>query len=154
MLMHNRLLETPGRTARALLMLAAAVVMPALATDQDSERLQELLYGEALFLSHQQDYLTAITRLQLAEDQYRLSPSAVDARLLLARMKLAYGLHVEAGFDFHALLDEDVPDDVRNTAWYELARTFSHKGYYEAAAETQGAGSRSWQAGRKPEDFG
>ena len=138
MLMHNRLLATPGRTARALLMLAAAVVMPALAADQDSERLQELLYGEALFLSHQQDYLTAITRLQLAEDQHRLSPSAVDARLLLARMKLAYGLHVEAGFDFHALLDEDVPDDVRNTAWYELARTFSHKGYYEAAAEALG----------------
>jgi tetratricopeptide (TPR) repeat protein len=118
----------------AVLML---VVMPAMAVGQDSERLQELLYGEALFLSHEQDYLGAIARLQLAEDQQQ-SPSAIDARLLLARLKLAYGLHVEAGFDFHALLDEDVPAEVRNRAWYELARAFSHKGYYEAAAEALG----------------
>jgi tetratricopeptide (TPR) repeat protein len=50
-------------------------------------------------------------------------------------MKLAYGLHIEAGFDFHALLGEDVPEVVRNRAWFELGRTFSHKGYYEAAEE-------------------
>jgi tetratricopeptide (TPR) repeat protein len=118
-----------------LLFVAASVTLPAAAVDQNAGRLQELLYGEALFLSHQQDYLAAITRLQLVEEQGWLSPSSADARLLLARMKLAYGLHIEAGFDFHALLGEDVPEAVRNRAWYELARTFSHKGYFEAAAE-------------------
>ena len=113
------------------------VVMPAVAAGQDNERLQELLYGEALFLSHEQDYLAAIARLQLAEDQQQ-SPVGKDARLLLARLKLAWGLHVEAGFDFHALLDEDVPAEVRNRAWYELARAFSRKGYHEAAVEALG----------------
>ncbi|MDX2456043.1 MAG: tetratricopeptide repeat protein [Gammaproteobacteria bacterium] len=119
--------------AGVLLCGTVSVLSPAIA--RDDERLQELLYGEALFLSHQQDYLSAISRLQMAEEQGLLSSSSEDARLLLARMKLAYGLHVEAGFDFHALLGKDVPEPVRNRAWYELARTFSRKGYNEAAAE-------------------
>jgi len=120
------------------LIAAAGIAFPAVAVEPDSERLQQLLYGEALFHSHQQDYMSAINRLQLAEEQGLLSPSSDDARLLLARMKLAYGLHVEAGFNFHALLGKGVPAVVRNRAWYELATVFSHKGYNEAAAEALG----------------
>ncbi len=123
-------------TLRWLLFAVTAMTLPAVAVEPDAEqRLQQLLYGEALFHSHQQDFLSAITRLQLAEEQGLLPPSSDDTRLLLARMKLAYGLHVEAGFDLHALLGEGVPEAVRNRAWYELARTFFHKGYQEAAAE-------------------
>ena len=133
--MKNR---SPGKLRgflQCFLFTAVGLTLSVTAAEPDSGRLQELLYGEALFHSHQQNYLAAITRLQLAEEQGLLPPASDDARLLLARMKLAYGLHVEAGFDFHALLGEDVPDAVRNRAWYELARTFSNKGYYEAAAE-------------------
>jgi tetratricopeptide (TPR) repeat protein len=101
----------------------------------DAGRLQELVYGEALFHSQQQDYLSAISRLQLGETQGLLPPSSEAARLLLARMKLAYGMHLEAGFELHALLGEGVPAPARNRAWYELARAFSHKGYSQAAAE-------------------
>jgi tetratricopeptide (TPR) repeat protein len=131
----NSFVEEMRVFQRWLLFMAVGLTLPAAAADQDTGRLQDLLYGEALFHTHQQDYLSAITRLQLAEEQSLLPQSSAKARLLLARMKLAYGLHVEAGFDFHALLGEDVPETVRNRAWYELARTFSHKGYYEAAAE-------------------
>jgi tetratricopeptide (TPR) repeat protein len=123
---------------RLLLIAAAWMTLPVAAVEQDKERLQDLLYGEALFLSRQQDYLSAITRLQQVEEQGLLPQESADARLLLARMKLAYGLHIEAGFDFHALLGKDVPEAVRNRAWYELARAFSHKGYNEAAAEALG----------------
>ena len=133
--MQNRSVEKKLGFLRWLLFAAVAMVLPAVAVGPDAGRLQELLYGEALFLSHQQDYLSAITRLQMAEEQGQLPLSSDDARVLLARMKLAYGLHVEAGFDFHALLGEDVPEAVRNRAWYELARTFFRKGYHEAAAE-------------------
>ena len=126
--MQNRSLEKLGGFLIALWCAAVGVSLPVTAADQEDERLQQLLYGEALFHSHQQDYLTAITRLQLAEEQGLLPPASDDARLLLARLKLAYGLHVEAGFDFHALLGKDVPEPVSNRAWYELARTFSRKG--------------------------
>ena len=118
-----------------LLLAAVSMSSPVSLAEQDAGRLQELLYGEALFHSHQQDYLSAISRLQLAEEQGLLPSSFDDAQLLLARMKLAYGLHLEAGFDFHALLGEDVPETVRNLAWYELARTYFQKGYNKAAAE-------------------
>ncbi len=133
--MHSRSVEKLRGLICWLLFSVACMNLPAAATERDTGRLQELLYGEALFHSHQQDYLSAITRLRLVEEQSLLPPSSADARLLLARMKLAYGLHIEAGFDLHALLGEDVPEAVRNRAWYELARTFSHKGYNEAAAE-------------------
>ena len=136
--MENPPVEKIRRFLRWLLCVAAGVTLPAAAVAQDAGRLQELLYGEALFHSHQQDYLSAITRLRLVEEQGPMSPPSADARLLLAKMKLAYGLHIEAGFDFHALLGEDVPEAVRNRAWYELARAFSHKGYNEAAVEALG----------------
>jgi tetratricopeptide (TPR) repeat protein len=133
--MENPAVDIMRALPKWLLFVAAGVTLQVAAQDRDAGRLQELLYGEALFHSHQQDYLSAITRLQLAEEQRPSQASSEDARLLLARMKLAYGLHLEAGFDFHALLDGDVPEAVRNRAWYELARAFSNKGYYEAAAE-------------------
>lgn len=136
--MKDHSFESMFSPVKWLLLVVAGISLPATAVEPDAARLQELLYGEALFLSHQQDYLAAITRLQLAEEEHQLSPASVDAKLLLARMKLAYGMHIDAGFDFHALLGEDVPEAVRNRAWYELARTFSHKGYQEAAAEALG----------------
>lgn len=108
---------------------------PAVSAAQDQARLQQLLYGEALFHAHQQDYLAAISRLQMAQEQGLSPSSSQEAKLLLARMKLAFGLHLEAGFDLHALSGEGVPRADRNRAWYELARAFAHKGYNEAAAE-------------------
>lgn len=133
--MNNPAVEIMRGFLFCLFIAATGIALPATAVAQDAGRLQELLYGEALFHSHQQDYLSAITRLQLLEEQGQLPQSSTDTRLTLARMKLAYGLHIEAGFDFHALLGEYVPEAVRNRAWYELARTFTHKGYFEAAAE-------------------
>jgi tetratricopeptide (TPR) repeat protein len=123
----------------ASLSLALSVSYPVVWADaakNGSQRLQELLYGEALFHSQQQNYFSAITRLQLAGERGALPPSHGDAGLLLARLKLAYGLDVDAAFEFHALLDEQVPDAARNRAWYELAKAFFHKGHTDAAKES------------------
>ena len=125
----------PRTLLLCLLFLTASAEQAASSETGDTARLQELLYGEALFHSHQQDYLSAISRLQMAQAQGLLPPSSEDARILMARMKLAFGMHLEAGFELHALLGEDIPPAVRNRAWYELARAFSHKGYQQAAVE-------------------
>ena len=117
--------------------------------EDGSKRLQELLYGEALFHFQQKDYYSAITQLQLADEQGTIPALSADTRILLARLKLAYGLNVDAAFDFHALLDEHVPDAVRNRAWYELAKSFFQKGYIEAAEE-----ALSHIRGEPPEDIG
>lgn len=106
------------------------------ATQEDPDHLRELLFGEALFHSRKSNYLGAINLLQSAEMQELLPARSWEARLLLARMKLAYGMHLDAGLEFHALLGEDVPAPQRNRAWYELARSFFYKGYNDAAEET------------------
>lgn len=133
------MLTTPGRRLRitlsGLLLFAFTMPMTAAPQPQGHTRLQELLYGEALFLSQQGDYLSAINRLQMAEAQGKAQPVSAEAKLLLARLKLAYGMHLEASFDLHALLGEDVPPPVKNRAWYELATSFYHKGYHAAAIE-------------------
>lgn len=102
---------------------------------QDDERLRQLLYAEALFHSQQEDYAAAISRLQLAEEQGLLPSSPEDAKLLMARMKLAYGMHLEAGFELHALPDNARLAAQRNRAWYELGKAFYSKGYSGAAME-------------------
>jgi len=131
--------------------LVLILLNPALLADSrqdNSRRLQELLYGEALFHFQQQDYFSAITQLQRADEQGTLT-SSTDTGILLARLKLAYGLDVDAAFDFHALLNENVPDTVRNRAWYELAKSFFRKGYIEAAEE-----ALNHIRGDLPEDIG
>lgn len=100
-----------------------------------SPRIAELLEGEARFHATREDHLAAISRLQLAQEQGLLSPEDDTARLLLARSKLAYGLQLEAGFELHALLGEEVPPSVSNALWYELARALYERGYLAAAAE-------------------
>jgi tetratricopeptide (TPR) repeat protein len=116
-------------------MAMLSLCQPAVSEEPDAKQLQELLRREALFHAQRGDYLAGISRLQLDQEQGLLPPSSEAAGLLLAQMKLAYGMHLEAGFDMHALLGESVPADVRNRAWFELAKTFSHRGYNEAAAE-------------------
>jgi tetratricopeptide (TPR) repeat protein len=136
------MLDRCQKTARTIFFLSFGLVLISLRPtllaaplENGSSRLQALLYGEAVFYSQQQDYFSAITRLQLADEQGMLQPSYADAGIFLARLKLAYGLDVDAAFDFHALLDDEVLDTVRNRAWYELAKAFFHKGYTEAAEE-------------------
>jgi len=101
----------------------------------ESSRVAELLEGEARFYATQQDHLAAISRLQLAREQGLLSPEDDAARLLLARLKLAYGLQLEAGFELHAILGDQVPPPVRNALWYELASALYERGYVLVAAE-------------------
>lgn len=136
--MPDSLADIARTTSCFFLALVLISLNPATLADtsaDNSRRLQELLYGEALFHFQQQDYFSAITQLQRADEQGTLPDSSADTGILLARLKLAYGLDIDAAFDFHALLNENVPDTVRNRAWYELAKSFFHKGYLEAAEE-------------------
>ena len=118
-----------------LVLSLAGTVLSADSSPGDPQRLQELAYGEALFHSDRDDYFTAITRLLLAYERGLIQDPTADTEVLLARLKLAYGMHVEAGLDFRELLDKDVPDEDRNRAWYELAKTFLRKGSPEAAQQ-------------------
>jgi predicted negative regulator of RcsB-dependent stress response len=124
-------------TCLLLPFLLSALAQPAQAESaaDDSERLQELLYREILYLYRQEDYTGALTRWQVAAEKGLLPELPAESELLLARLKLAYGMDVEAGLELTRLMTADLPPADRNQSWYELARSFFHKGYPEAALE-------------------
>lgn len=96
---------------------------------------KDLHWGEVLFYFYQDDFLQALTRLGAAQDFNRLTHHAVEAELLKGGLYLSLGQHEEAGRIFRALLNDNVPLDVRNRAWFYLAKVWYQRNYLQQAAE-------------------
>ncbi len=121
-----------GWTLPFLLLLA----LPATAASQAPTAVRDLQYGEALYYFFQQDYFDSIVRLQIAQQQARLPNHAEEAELLLGGLDLAYGLRDAADRIFRKLLDEkSVAADIRNRAWFYLARLSYQRGDSERALQ-------------------
>lgn len=103
---------------------------------RNTGRLHDLVYGEIRFLSRQNDYSSAISRLLLARQEGLLPQDHKGVAFLLANLLLGYGLHDTAGALLFDMLAGDIPDLTRNQAWYELARMLFYKGYTQAAKES------------------
>lgn len=95
---------------------------------------RDLHWGDVLFYFYQGDYLQALTRLGAAQDFNRVSHHGVEAELLKGGLYLSLGQHEEAGRIFKALLNDNVPLDVRNRAWFYLAKVWYQRNYLEDAA--------------------
>lgn len=95
---------------------------------------RDLHWGDVLFYFYQGDYLQALTRLGAAQDFNRVSNHAVEAELLKGGLYLSLGQHEEAGRIFKALLNDNVPLDVRNRAWFYLAKVWYQRNYLEDSA--------------------
>jgi hypothetical protein len=96
---------------------------------------KDLHWGEVLFYFYQDDYLQSLTRLGAAQDFDRVQHHAVEAELLKGGLYLSLGEHAEAGRIFKALLNDNVPLDVRNRAWFYLAKVWYQRNYLEDAAD-------------------
>jgi len=115
--------------------LAIRLMLPPTTTSRSAnESVQS--FDPAVDEHNRQNYLAVIERLQRQEMHGSLSD---EDRLLLARLKLAYGLDLEAGFDLHAVGSEGVAVEERSRAWYDLATSFHLKGYYRAALQALGS---------------
>lgn len=96
---------------------------------------RDLHWGDVLFYFYQGDYMQALTRLGAAQDFERVSNHALEAELLKGGLYLSLGQHEEAGRIFRALLDDNVPLDVRNRAWFYLAKVWYQRNYFQEAAQ-------------------
>lgn len=96
---------------------------------------RDLHWGDVLFYFYQDDYLQALTRLGAAQDFNRVSHHGVEAELLKGGLYLSLGQHEEAGRIFKALLNDNVPLDVRNRAWFYLAKVWYQRNYLEDSAQ-------------------
>src|SRR5271154_7383659 len=83
-------------------------------------RVQDLQYGDVLFHYFQQDDFEALTRLLAYQHWNQLPHHELDSQLLLGGLYLSLGLYNEAGERFSKRLTPDVPQGVRNRAWFYL----------------------------------
>ncbi|HMN45154.1 MAG TPA: hypothetical protein PKE27_11295 [Povalibacter sp.] len=94
---------------------------------------KDLHWGDVLFYFYQGDYLQSLTRLGASQDFNRIGNHAVEAELLKGGLYLSLGQHEEAGRIFQALLNDNVPLDVRNRAWFYLAKVWYQRNYLAQA---------------------
>lgn len=107
---------------------------PAAAAKGKPSEVQDLAYGEVLFDFFQENYFEALSRVQRAQVDNELDYHKDEARLLEGGMSLAYGMDRAATRIFNDMLDETVRPEVRDRAWYYLARIAHQKGQPDAAA--------------------
>ena len=96
---------------------------------------QDLHWGDVLFYFYQGDYMQALTRLGAAQDFNRVTHHTVEAELLKGGLYLSLGEHEEAGRIFRSLLNDNVPLDVRNRAWFYLAKVWYQREYLQQSAD-------------------
>jgi hypothetical protein len=139
----------PGRCSKpvvALLLAVACGIVASAATAKERrppeprpvigtpQVVRDLHWGDVLFYFYQGEYMQALTRLGAAQDLNRISHHGVEAELLKGGLYLSLGQHEEAGRIFKALLNDNVPLDVRNRAWFYLAKVWYQRNYLEDAA--------------------
>src|SRR5580698_6395963 len=98
-------------------------------------RVQDLQYGDVLFHYYQQDDFEALTRLLAYQHWHQLPHHQLDSQLLLGGLYLSLGLYNEAGERFTKLLTPDVPQGVRNRAWFYLGQIWYARGYLDKAID-------------------
>jgi lipopolysaccharide biosynthesis regulator YciM len=98
-------------------------------------RVQDLQYGDVLFHYYQQDDFEALTRLLAYEHWKQLPHHELDSQLLLGGLYLSLGIYNEAGERFTKLLTPDVPQGVRNRAWFYLGQIWYARGYLDKAVD-------------------
>ena len=104
----------------------------------ENDSLRDLKYGTILFDYYQQNYFSALIGHEVASSRKELNHQINQARLLQGGMTLSYGLPDEAEKIFQQLLNKeeaDITEDVKNKAWFYLAKMYYHKGEDQKAAE-------------------
>jgi tetratricopeptide (TPR) repeat protein len=126
----------------AVLTILIFSASPALAAPSAPKKLQDLYFGEALYDAFQGDWFDAIARLdtELAQ-HYRVDEPERDtlhyhvnqAEFDVGDFELAYRMHRRAGRAIKAVIEGNVPEDVRNEALFRLARMYFRKDQPENA---------------------
>jgi hypothetical protein len=123
-------------------MLGSVAAMALATSPCAGEDLRDLYFGEALFHSYQGQFFDALERLDTELGQYYgLDEPGLDtlhfhirnAEFDVGDFELNYRMHHRAGRAIKAVLEADVPDEVRNEAAYRLARIHFQKGQLDDA---------------------
>jgi len=115
------------------------------AEDRQHGELKDLYFGDSLFYAYQGEYFNAISRLDTELGQYygldepqlnSLYQHIGDAEFSVGDFELYYRMHNRAGRAIKAVIEGNVPEEVRNEAIYRLAKIFYQKQQFLEAAQT------------------
>jgi tetratricopeptide (TPR) repeat protein len=132
-----------------LCVTASFLILVNNANAEDEVKLRDLKYGTILFDYYQQNYFSSLIGYEVANSRGELNHQIDEARLLHGGMTLSYGLPDEAESIFKQLLNTNpgsdrprstanITDEVRNKAWFYLAKMYYQKGEAKKAATTLG----------------
>ncbi len=95
--------------------------------------IEDLAVGTSLYQYFQDNNLAAITEIQVAKQRRLINNAPEDAELLLAGLYYDYGLADEADAIYQRLLKEEIPDNIKDRVWFNLARVqYADKQYRQA----------------------
>jgi hypothetical protein len=117
-----------GRWMNAVVACAVACAALPAAGQKLEHTVQAPHYGDTLFHFFQDRHFEAITGLMVSQHFGRVRPHEDEAEVLRGGMLLSYGLHREAGEVFAQLIDRHAAPQVRDRAWYFLARIRYQRG--------------------------
>jgi TolA-binding protein len=129
-------MRVPIRRLAGVAALAVAVgTGPAAAADQPRHVVKDPYYGDSLFYFFQDRYFTSVTDLMVAQHFNRLKHHADEAEVLRGGLYLSYGMHREAGEIFTQLIQKSSKPEVRDRAWFYLAKIRYQRGLFKEAEE-------------------
>lgn len=124
-----KILRQYGRATLCTIASIAAGNTFALPTVSDAgiKSRADLEYGTVLFEYHQQDYFNGLIEQEFAAASNNAVSTSQNGQLLKGGMALSYGLPDTAQTIFNALLAGEPNENVRNRAWYYLAKLYQQR---------------------------
>jgi hypothetical protein len=118
-----------------VLAITGALPLPGVAAEQAPSSVSDLRYGVTLYQYFQKDYLAALSELQVADVRGGIEGHGNHPLVLKGAMSLAFGMDRSATDIFEQVLLDSDSDQVRNAAWFYLARMrFRRSDWYGAIA--------------------
>ena len=121
---------------RTFIFFSLCSVVSAYAAEHKDTALKDLYFGEALFYAYQEDYFSAISRLDTELAQYYGLDEPEknsfyyyidNAEFDVGDFELYYRMHNRAGRAIKAVIEGNVDESVRNEAIYRLAKIYYQK---------------------------
>ena len=119
----------------AVLFLSACTLVHARKDDvKQWKKVEDPHFGEVLYYFYQQKYFSALTHLMAAQQLKFINHNSDEAELLRGGLYLSYGLHTEAAAIFQRLIDQGASPQVKDRAWFFIAKIRYQRGYTDEAA--------------------